>query len=451
MTGNSESTGVERRTFLRTTTAAGVAGLTGLAGCTGGDGGSGPITFGQPALLSGDLQSIQPPVSASSDMAIQKINEAGGPLDREVEVVRRDTGRDPAEGRTVFESFVEQDDAVVINGFTSTVAQPNWEFIQDQETPIVSMYAGTSFLDSRGGDGGTPENLDDDGWFWRTTGADSQHTAGAAIHAARQMEGSGITIGAVHAKTAGSTEWANAFKNGAEVIDGVEFTELVPVDSGQSAYRSDLDNFFDSDVDVMAVAMGVPSATTLLRNWDDGGYGGNVLLSNPLRNSNLVENVGGLADEIDGWIRVSVPAIAGPYADTYIEELGSFVSQDDNDYSSDVTRNNWSASAYDAMTVSALAIQRAGEATHEAIQQNLGPVTRPPGTEVSTFADGKEALENDEEINYVGAQTAVDFNEFGDVFNRADVLELSGDGFTKVDDVTGDRIAQNIESQRNQS
>ncbi len=446
MTRESSTTETNRRRFLQ---AMGAAGIAGVAGCSGGGGET--ITFGQPSLLSGDLQSIQPPVSASSDMALQKINDAGGPLGREVNIVRRDTGRDPAEGRTVFESFVEQDDAVVINGFTSTVVQPNWEFIQEQEVPVVSMYAGTGFLDSRGGDGGTPESLDDDGWFWRTTGADSQHTAGAAIHAARQIEGSEITVGAVHAKTAGSTEWAEAFQGGASVIDGVEFVERAPVDAGQSAYRSDLDNFFENDVDVMAVAMGVPSATTLLRNWDDGGYGGNVLLSNPLRNSNLVENVGSLADQTDGWIRVSVPAIAGPYGDTYIEELGSFVSSGDNDYPTDLTRNNWSASAYDSITISALAIQRAGEATHEAVQQNIGPVARPPGTEVSTFADGKEALENDEEINYVGAQTPVDFNEFGDVFNRADVLELSSDGFNEVDQVSGDRIAENIENQRNQS
>jgi len=472
--GQDESSDVERRQFVKAAGTVGAVGLTGLAGCTtgggddggdggddGGDGGggddggddsggggSGPITFGQPALLSGDLQSIQPPVSASTDMAIQKINEAGGPLGREIEVIRRDTGRDPAEGRSVMEAFIEQDGAVAIHGFTSTVVQPNWEFFQDQAVPIVSMYSGTAFLDSRGGDGGTPEDLSDDEWFWRTTGADSQHTAGAAIHAARSMEGDSVTIGAIHAKTAGSTEWAEAFAAGAQVIDGVEWAGLAPVDGGQSSYRSDLDSFFEDDVDIMGVAMGVPSATTLLRNWDDGGYGGNVLLSNPLRNQNLVENVGGLADDAAGWVRVSVPAIAGPWGDDYIEELGNFVGSGDNDYASDLTRNNWSASAYDAITVTALAIQRAGEASHDAIQQNLGPVARPPGTKVQTFAEGKEALENGDEINFNGAQTNVDFNEFGDVFNRADVLELGSGGFEKVDEVTGDRISENIAAQR---
>jgi ABC-type branched-subunit amino acid transport system substrate-binding protein len=439
-----------RRSILKTVGTAGVASLTGLAGCTtstGGGGESGPITFGQPALLSGDLQSIQPPVSASADMARRRINEAGGPLDREVEIVRRDTERSPQTAREVFQAFVEQDDAAVINGFTSTVTQPNWDFIQDQEVPIVSMYAGTRFLDSRGGDGNTPEDLSDDGWFWRTTGADSQHTAAAAIHTARTLSGSELTVGAVHSKTAGSTTWARAFLDAARVIDGVEVAERVPVDAGQSAYRSDLESFYEADIDVMGVAMGVPSATTLMRNWDDGGYGGNVMLSNPLRNPDMVSNVGGVADSADGWVRLSVPAIAGPYADQYLSGLEEFVSRDDNDYSSDLGPNNWSASSYDSMTLSALAIHAAGETGHDAIQRHIGQVARPPGTEVSTFEAGKEALDNGEQINYVGAQTAVDFNEFGDVFNQANIFTLTSDGFTQTDSVTGDEIQDNIDAQ----
>ena len=418
--------------------------MAGLAGCSGGGGDS--ITFGQPALLSGNLQSVQPPVSASADLAIEKINEAGGPLGRDLEIVRRDTGRDPQEGRSVFETFVEQDDVTVINGFTSSVAQPIWDFIQEQQVPIVSMYAGTEFLDSRGGDGGAPEDLSDDGWFWRTTGADTQHTAGAAIHAAENTEGDAVRFGVIHSKTAGSTEWAEAVQLGARARDDVEFTELVPVDAGQSAYRSELDGFFENDVDVMGVAMGVPSATTLIRNWADGGYGGNLILENPLQNPDLASNISDVAANADGWIRLSVPAIAGPYGDTYIEEFQQFVSE--SDQYDGIQRNNWSASAYDAVTVSALAVQRAGEASHDAVQQNIGPVARPPGTEVSTFADGKEALENGEEINYVGAQTPVDFNDFGDVFNRADVFELQDGEFTKIDEVSAEAIAENIERQR---
>ncbi|MEZ3114415.1 ABC transporter substrate-binding protein [Halobaculum sp. MBLA0147] len=457
MTRQRQSTGVPRadgssgattrRRFLRATGAAGVAGLTGLAGCSGGGGGGGTITLGQPALLSGNLQAIQPPVSASADMAVRKINQADGPLGREIEIVRRDTERSPQTAREVFNAFIEQDDVATINGFTSTVVQPNWEFILNQQVPIVSMYAGTRFLDTRGGDGGTPGDTSDDGWFWRTTGADSQHATAAAIHTNRATA-DGAVVGAIHNKTSGSTTWAETFLSAIGVLDGVEAGERVPVDSGQSAYRSELDSFYESDADVLGTAMGVPSATTLIRNWSDGGYGGNLMLSNPLRNPDTVSNVGQVAAEMDGWMRVSVPAISGPYASDYRSELSSFVGRDDNDYASDLAPNNWSASSYDSITLSALAIHAADSTDHTEIQSQIGRIARPGGTKVQTFADGKEALDAGEEIDYVGAQTTVDFNEFGDVFNQARIFEVTSDGFTENDSVSAERIRTNLDAQR---
>lgn len=386
-------------------------------------------------------------------MAVQKINEAGGPLDREVEIVRRDTARSPSTAREVFNAFIEQDDAATLNGFTSTVTQPNWDFIQEQQVPIISMYAGTRFLDTRGGDANTPEDTSDDGWFWRTTGADSQHATAAAVHIGNALDNP--TVGLMHAKTAGSRTWAQVVESAIGVIDGASVAERVPVDAGQSAYRSELDSLYESDVDVLGVAMGVPSATTLVRNWSDGGYGGNLMLSNPLRNPDTVENVGGVADSMDGWMRVSVPAISGPYASTYRDELSSFVSSGDNDYSSDLGPNNWSASSYDSFTLSALAIHAAGSTDHTEIQKQIGKIARPPensgdATTVQTFQGGKEALDggtDPENLDFQGAQTTVDFNEFGDVFNAARIFQVSSDGFSRSAQISADAIRSNLDAQ----
>jgi branched-chain amino acid transport system substrate-binding protein len=459
---------VRRRRFIQ---AAGAAGVLGLAGCTtesgdGGDGGSdggdggdgggnetgsdggstgggeGSIVIGQPSLLSGSLSFIQPPVSASADLAIQKINEAGGPLGREVEVVRRDTGRDPSQARETLRQFVNVDGAATVNGFTSTVVVPLWDFIQETEVPIVSMYSGTRFLDSRGGDGGTPEDISDDEWFWRTTGADSQHTAAAAVHAARE---GATTIGAINEKSAGSRTWAQAFLDGARALDGVEVADRLEIDAGQSSYRADLEEFFSADVDLWGLATGVPSAVTLLQQWDQGGYGGRVMLSNPLQNPEIINQVGSQFE--DQWVRTSVPAIAGPWADQYNSEFRSFV-ESSSDYESDLATNNWSASSYDAFTISALAIHAAGSTDPEAIQRQIGQVARPPGTEVNTFAEGKEALDNGDEINFQGAQTTGDFNEFGDVFNLAKIFQIGADGWQEVDQVQPDRIQEVISQVR---
>ncbi|MFB6205785.1 MAG: ABC transporter substrate-binding protein [Haloglomus sp.] len=447
------------------------AGILGLAGCTsGGDGGATPtptsgdgagtngdgagtngdgagnkITFGQPALLSGGISFIQPPVSASSDIALNMINEAGGPLGRQVEIVRRDTAYKPPKARKVLRQFVNVDNAVVLNGLTSTTTVPNWEFIQQLKTPVVSMYAGTRFLDTRGGDKGTPENLDDDGWFWRTTGADSQHTAAAAIHA----KNSGARkIGVINTKTSGARTWAKAFYDAVGAINGLEQVKRLEVEGGKTTYRSDLESFFSADMDLFGVAVEeAPDAVTMLNEWKQAGYGSKVMLSNPMKNSKVRKELGSRLEE--DWVRVSVPAIAGPYADTYLSKFDSFVKESD-EYKDSATVNNWSASAYDAITISALAIQRAGEASHEAVEKNLGPVARPPGKKVSTFGEGKKALEAGEEINFVGAQTKVNFNDNGDVFNAAQIWNLAPE-WEKVTQVSGSAIRDVVEKVAEQS
>ncbi|MFB6292651.1 MAG: ABC transporter substrate-binding protein [Halonotius sp.] len=413
---------------MKVASAAGTAGLVGLAGCTGGGSGGGEsgdggdsagITFGQPALLTGGISFIQPPVSAATDLAVQKINKAGGPLGKEINVVRRDTAYKPQTAREKLRQLVNVDNAVVINGLTSTTAVPTYDFIQELEAPIVTMYAGSRFFDTRGGDNGTPSDLSDDEWFWRTTGADSQHTAAAALHA----KNSGATnIGVINTKTSGARTWANAFYDAVGVLDGVNQTKKLEVEGGKTTYRSDLESFFEADIDLFGVAVEeAPDAVTMLDEWKQAGYGGKVMLSNPLKNKKVRQELGSRLQ--DDWVRVSVPAIAGPYADTYLDEFDNFVKSSDK-YEDGMTQNNWSASAYDSITVSALAIHRAGEASHEAIEKNLGPVARPPGKKVSTFAEGKKALDNDEEINFVGAQTKVNFNDKGDVFNDAKIWSL---------------------------
>lgn len=185
----------------------------------------------------------------------------------------------------------------------------------------------------------------------------------------------------------------------------------------------------------------------MLEEWKQGPYGDTrVMLSNPMKNSKVREELGELLQE--DWVRVSVPAIAGPWSDNYLDRFRSFVQESD-DYQDDLTVNNWSASAYDSITVSALAIQAAGEASHDAIERNLGPVTRPPGTEVSTFAEGKQALQNGEQINYQGAQTGVDFNEFGDVFNAAQIWELAPE-WQEVTQIDAERIQEVVAGVREQ-
>jgi ABC-type branched-subunit amino acid transport system substrate-binding protein len=164
-----------------------------------------------------------------------------------------------------------------------------------------------------------------------------------------------------------------------------------------------------------------------MTDWADGEYGRQPILSDPLAQQDLVDQVG---EPLNGAWAAS-PGESGPNYGTFEEA-----------YDSDAEINAWTPPAWDATIVTALAIERAGEASAEAIEQNLGPVSRGEGTEVATFQEGKDALNNDEEINFQGAATDVSFTNFGNVVGSVVINEVQDGGFTQIDTISPEELQE---------
>lgn len=417
-----------RRTFLKF---AGAGGLTATAGCiglggNGGGGGPDKIVFGQPAALTGQWDFLQPGVSQATDAARKHINDAGGPLGADLEVVRRDTAVNPQEARSVVTQLVENDDAKALLGLYSSEIVPLFDFLQEQKTPIVTPWPGTNFLDTRGGDRGTAGNLDDDEWVWRTVISDTVHTAGAAK---RALDEGHDTVGVINGNTSGARSWADGFINAYETGGGT-VAKRIEVSQGSSSYQSALDRLFNTDFSAFAVSLPLEDAITLMSDWADGGYGRQPILSDPLAQNKLAEQVG---EPLDGAWAAS-PGESGPSYDTF---KSAYDSMD-----GDAEINGWTAPAWDATQVAALAAERAGEASREAIEKNLGPVTRGSGTKVSSFKEGKKALDNDEEIVYRGAATAATFTKFGNVFGSVVINAVENGSFSSVETIPASELRQ---------
>ncbi len=426
-----------RRAFLTGVGSAGVAGLSGCVGfgdsdensdgTTTGDTGPETVVFGQPGALTGAFDFLQPGVSQAADAAKAHINDAGGPLDAELDIQRRDTGVDPQEARTVVTQLIKNDDAVAIVGLFSSEINPLWEFLQEQQTPVVTPWPGSTFLDTNGGDAGTPDDVSDDEWVWRTVVGDTVHTAGSAVYA---LEEGYETLGVINGNTEGERSYVEGFvdvyeNNGGTVVEQIE------VELGQSTYQSALGTLFEADFDAFLVSMPEESAITALSDWTDAGYGRQPILSDTLAQQSVIEQVGA---ELQGaW--VANPGQSGPNYDTFEEiyrEAG------------DAEINGWTPPSWDAVTVTALAIERAGEATPEAIERNLGPVSRGEGTSVATFAEGKEALANGDEITYEGAATPVTFTQFGNVVGPVTITIAQETQWDTADEVTPEDLSEFI-------
>jgi ABC-type branched-subunit amino acid transport system substrate-binding protein len=460
MTGKDKPTDVSRRRYLRG--AAVTVGLGATAGCvgtsddggdgsgsdgsgsdgsggdgSGGDGGtttgtpgdSGPdsVTLGQPAALTGKWDFLQPGITQATNMAIEMINEAGGPLGATVEVKRRDTAVNPQQARSVMTQLVNNDDALAINGLFSSEITPLFDFLVEQETPIVTPWPGSTALDGRGGDKETPEDVSDDEWIWRTTISDTVHTAGAA----RKLSQEGFSnIGVIHGASQGETSWADGIVSAFESLGGTIATR-VEVEEGKSNYQAELDRLFSTDFEAFAVGLAVEDATTLLRNWADAGYGTQPMLEDTLNTDGLAQAVG---SDLEGAWSAS-PTGQGPFYDDFASRFSEYT---------DAELNAWTAPAYDAVMATALALHRGGEASREAIERNLGPVTRSGGTEVNTFAEGKEALDAGDEINFQGAGTPVDFTGFGNVLGSVAIFEATGSTFETIETIEASELTDAV-------
>jgi ABC-type branched-subunit amino acid transport system substrate-binding protein len=382
------------------------------------DAGPDSVLFGQPGALTGKWDFLQPGITQATEMAVEAINDAGGPLGAELTVRRRDTAVNPQQARSVMTQLVNNDGALAINGLFSSEITPLFDFLVEQETPIVTPWPGSTALDGRGGDHDTPEDLSDDEWIWRTTISDTVHTAGAA----RKLSEEGFeTLGVIHGSSQGETSWADGVVSAFETLGGT-IARRVEVEEGKSSYQADLDRLFGAEFDAFAVGLAVEDATTLLRNWSDAGYGRQPMLEDTLNTDELASAVG---SALEGAWSAS-PTGQGPYYDTFAEEFDAY---------GDAELNAWTAPAYDAVVATALALHRGGEATPAAIERNLGPVTRSGGTEVNTFAAGKEALDAGEEINFQGAGTTVDFTGFGNVLGSVAIYEATGSAFEVIETI----------------
>jgi ABC-type branched-subunit amino acid transport system substrate-binding protein len=429
MRTNDTSTG--RRAFLTAVGGVGAAsvGRAGTLSLVGRASAQNAITFGQPASLTGKWDFLQPAVSQSTDLALSEINEADGPLGRQVNLQRRDTAVDPQQARQVVQQLVNSDNSMAVLGLFSSEITPLFDFLKSQRTPIVTPWPGSTALDERGGDKGTPQDLSDDDWLWRTIIGDTVHTIGAARKLLDEDIG---RVAIMNGTSQGERSWADAFERAYTNGDGT-VAARVEVEEGKSTYQSELNRLFGNDFDAWALAVALEDAVTIVREWSTAGYGKQLLLEDGLRDQDLIESAGEAAD--GAWLAAATGR--GPGYDGFIEKF---------EQAGDADIHPWGVAAYDATNVAALAVERAGEASREAIERNLGPVAREGGTTVRSFAEGKEALANGEEINYEGAATPVDFTDFGNVFGDVAVERVSADGFEQIDAIPSDELEPLVES-----
>jgi len=402
MTGMDKS----RRAYLKTTAAVAGAGLTGLSGCIGsisggGGGGDDPIEMGSVLPITGSLSAYGQGMQDAVNLAKKHINDGGGPLGRTVKVTNKDSETKPSKASQKYKSLVNEQGIVGFVGAASSgVSVPIAKNVASDGVMQVSNASTTPALAEIGYDGDTK-------YFGRTAPNDGQQ---------------GIVMGQIMNKSdyIGAEKAAFLYVNNAygkglaekakAAFDGEE-VGMVPYDKKSTDYTSTLDKLFENDPDAIGFVGYPGNGKTILKQWDNGGYGGQWVLSEGLNDKGFFESLKSITDGM--YLASPSPDSADKSASAFEEGMG------------DQAGTLFAPHAYDGLFLQALAMHKAGEASGEAIAKNIRSVSR-DGTKVyaGQFQKAKDLLDDGEDINYQGASSPVDMNKNLEPLNKFAIMQV---------------------------
>jgi neutral amino acid transport system substrate-binding protein len=421
---------IRRTTAARGLALAAVLSL-GLAACSSSEGGGGaegggdaaPLKVGTLLPVTGTLAFLGPPEIAGVGLAVDDLNEAGGVLGNDVELVQTDSG-DSTDLNVSTQSatdLIGQDVNVVIGAASSSVSQNVVDTFAEAGVMQISpantstelsgvspLYARTAPPDTVQGAALGSRILDDG------------HTR-VGLLVQNESYGTGLRDNVQLAVEAG----------GGEVVYGAtgEGQEFQPGESNFSAQVTALLAQQPDAIVVIAFDETIAIINELVAQaWSLSGT--TYFVDGNLSNYGEQFDPGTLEGVAGSLPGVEASADFQERANAWWEEAegGSL-----DDYS-------YAAESYDAVILAALAAIRGGDTTGQTISDNLRAVSGAEGgTECETFADCVELLENDEEINYRGISGIGPLNEQNDPSSAfIGIFEYGPDNtYTRVASVEG--------------
>jgi branched-chain amino acid transport system substrate-binding protein len=209
------------------------------------------------------------------------------------------------------------------------------------------------------------------------------------------------------------TEPTQRFLNETFTPAGVTVTGTLIYDKDKTSYRSEVDQALKGKPDMLYLNGYAPDVAVVLRDLYRAGYdGGRFTQSYALTPKGLSD----LPKEVTQGVITGQPSadLGSPAYAAASKRLGVEIV------------DGYQAQATDWVSIVALTIARAKEATGTALHDNVRKITNSDGEKVYTAVDGLAALKAGKEIKYVGVSGPCVFTDIGDItdckfrFNQAD-------------------------------
>jgi len=325
-------------------------------------------------------------------LAIDQVNEAGGVLGQQVELVAADDATNPQVGVDAAQRIVNVDGVVGIVGALSSGVT----------IPIATTVSATAGVPQISTASTSPviTTLEDNGFLFRTTPHDALQGEVLADVVTQQ----GIEkVAVVYVNNDYGKGLADAF---AESYGG-EVTASVAYEERQASYRGELSRAAQGDPGALIMIAYPGDGIPMIRQALEEGFFEAFVFTDGMKAAEVAAAAGDALDGAFGTAPAGDPEAeaAKLFREMYEEGYGELPPQPFID------------TAYDATMLMALAIEKAGSTEGAAIRDALHEVANPPGETIlpGEFAKAKELLAAGEDINYEGAGGSQDFDEAGDV------------------------------------
>ena len=327
--------------------------------------------------------------------AAEAVNAAGGAAGRKFEVVAEDTQTTPQAAVLAAKKLIEVNKVQAVLGTWSSGVSLAVIPLTNDANLILMNTSGAPALSV------APANAK--GLSYRFQATNDRFGRAFAQIAKKEGFKTAATMAFNNASGIGNTE---GFRKAWEGM-GNKVAASVVYEPNQPSYRAELQKVLAAKPDVIVTGSYLADTTIILREWFQLGEKTKWIIPGWAANPQLVKALGNEA--VEGIF--SVDSVANEQAPAYKAFDAAYTRAMNQPGSTNI----YAAMTWDMVTVLALAMEAAGPgADLAAINKKIREVANPEGTKVSTFAEGKEALKKGK-INYEGASSVLDFDEFGDV------------------------------------
>jgi len=358
-----------------------------------------PLRLGVLTPLTGAGSFDGPRMLKAMQGVAAEVNAAGGVLGRPIELVVEDDETNPEAAVRAAHKLVDLDRVPVIMGtwasaVTTAVAPVCWE----SKTFLTTVSGADSIT-----------HLPHQGYLIRTQ---PNNELQATSHA-RFIVRHGAKRVFILSTQAPFTEPTVRFLTAVLTPAGVAVAGSLIYDKDKTSYRSEVDQALRAKPDLVYLNGYAPDVAVVLRDLFRAGYdGGRFTQSYAL----TVKSLADLPHDVTQGVITAQPSadVDSPAYAAAAKRTGV------------AAPDSYEAQATDWISIVALTIARAGEASGTALRDTVRKITNSNGVKVYTAVDGLAALKQGQEIKYEGASGPCVFTDIGDItdcrfrFNQAE-------------------------------